>query len=133
MKPFSIRIISIVLLLSFGLSFVSLIKTSAQTESNPQSGIDLLQADDLGITVRFTLGRFQISKVELDGQQYDRIELADAGRIEDSGKPNLPLVAQMIGVPADANFQITILSSEREDLNGSYYIEPAGSYAAAVQ
>lgn len=127
------RSICIILLLSIGLSFISPMKTNAQSTSKPKAGVELLQADDLGMTVRFTLGEYQISKVELDGQQFDRIELTDSGRTGESGKPNLPLVAEMIGVPADANFQVTIVSSEREELNGSYYIEPAGSYTASSE
>jgi len=123
----------IFLLLSLSLSILSPIKSTAQTTSSTSPTVELMQADDLGMTLRFTLGKYQFSRVDLDGMQFDRIELENSGRLEDSGKPNLPLVAEMIGVPADASFQVTVLAQERKELPGSLYIEPAGSYAPSAE
>ena len=131
MRQAKLRRVSFILLFSFGLSFLFPFQSNAQSGMAVKPGIEMLQADDSGITLRFSLGDYQISKITLDGQVYDRIELADAGRIEESGKPNLPLMAEMIGVPADANFQVTVLSQQSEELPGTYFIEPAGSYASS--
>lgn len=97
-----------------------------------EPGIHLISEDETGLTLQITLGDYQIEKVTRDGSVFDQIE-TDGGKIGEPGKPNLPMLVANLGVLADVEFSIQVISQTQEAYSRKVLIEPAGSYKAAEE
>ncbi len=125
--------------LIYGLLILSLLlgsqvwKISAQNDSTGQEGFQLMSTRENGVTIEYRIGSYGFEKVELDGEIYDRIILAEANTFNDPAKPSLPLAATSIGVPIGAEFVLRIVEIQKETLPGTYWIEPSPSYVMGDQ
>lgn len=125
---FSIINFFLIIVLSMGLNIPGI--ADAHKNAPDRVGFQLLSEDDSGVTLQYTLESYQFTKIQRDGNIYDRIEMMNSGRLEEAGKASLPMVVASLGVPANGEFTLEILEVQAEPISGKFYIEPSGSYVA---
>jgi hypothetical protein len=84
----------------------------------------LKEETTLGTLVRFDIPGMYAQKVELDGTTFHRLAIPRHTALLDIGKPELPIVGQIIEIPKDVNFTLEIVQSKSRKLD-HYNVYPA--------
>ena len=77
-----------------------------------------------GTMVNFSMPGIFIYEVNVEGTFYHRLALPGKGTLTNIGKPELPIVGQLIEVPYDVNFKIEIVKSQFITIK-NYNVYPA--------
>jgi hypothetical protein len=77
-----------------------------------------------GITVRFDIPGLFIYEEKVDGVAYQHITIPSRAELTEVGKPELPIVGEIIEVPFDVGFSPEIIKAETVQLSG-YNVYPA--------
>jgi len=106
----------------------------AQSTNVLEKGFDLslLRSDETGVLFDLYISNYEIQRVEIDGEEYWQISMPESGTTSEPGKPELPSVSALIGLPPDAQFELNLISDEQEPLAGTYKIIP-GQRPAPIQ
>ena len=78
----------------------------------------------MGTTVRFDTAGLFIHEETVDGVAYHNLEIPSRAGLTDVGKPELPVVGEIIEVPFGVNFSPEIVKAETVELRG-YNVYPA--------
>ncbi len=95
-------------------------------ESLPAS-VTVLESSDQGILLEFSAPDFLLSTQSLEGKLGDLVKIAGADRTSEPGKPELPVVNTLLGVPAKVKIDLEIVEDQPEILPGRYVITPVPS------
>ena len=103
--------------------------TSSKALSVPLSpwitGIRLVQGDGSSVVFDLVTPEFQIDEITHEGKIYHQIKVPDYGYLTTSGSPELPFVAELIGIPHDVNVELRVLHDIAEPIEGKYRILPS--------
>jgi CheY-like chemotaxis protein len=88
-------------------------------------GVEVLAADESGITIALNTSGFEAEVVTVGGAEYERLYIADYvhGYTRRVGAPQLPLKGLLIDVPAGKAAELAVLNSAAEPYSG-YRIYP---------
>ncbi len=92
----------------------------AQTEL-----LRVLHSDESGLLLELLVPDYQIEALEIGGDTYDVLRLEGAGATSEPGKPQLPKIDALIGVPPDAEIRVLVHSAEASLLPGRYRLPPS--------
>ena len=59
-----------------------------------------------------------------DGISYDQPSIAACTLLSEVGKPELPVLAQLLGIPPEASFRLSVVDERVETLVGTYAVPP---------
>jgi hypothetical protein len=119
-------ILSLVLLCTFtGVMPAPAKPENAVSSPQVETQVKLLRSDESGLWLELSSDGYTFEQVELDGNAYERLVLADASYTQQAGMPQLPLVSALIGVPAQAEIKLKVISDETAPLPGNHRLPPA--------
>lgn len=87
-------------------------------EGSVDLAVRLLQSGEQGTTLEIEIGSFERTPVVIDGETYYSIMLGGESNLMRAGLPDLPNICRSLVIPDDAKMEVSVLSSEYEDLPG---------------
>ena len=93
-------------------------QVSASQKAIP--GYMVLDADEESLVIEFNAPVYDIVQVEYAGITYNQFEITGADYLSEPGKPRLPVLHALIGIPADAYVELRILADQYRVLPGPY-------------
>lgn len=76
----------------------------------------VLRSDNSETVISIEFPEIEIQDVETDGQRFQRIRMNRAGWLTETGKPELPVLARLVAVPAGASVEVSILGCDYSTL-----------------
>ena len=98
---------------------------NAAAQQEAGDGPRIVTADDQQLVFELTIPMPDVADVTLEGQTFQILSLPDFDLSDQAGHPQLPQRGVMIGIPAEGDISVSVLSSKVETLPGSYRIAPA--------
>lgn len=99
-------------------SIPSLAETITFDKNWADQGFNLIQNDNSGLEIIYSLHEFQIEDIVIDGRLMKNILAPGIFLPNDAGAPNLPGTGRFIAIPNGANVRITILEQRTELFTG---------------
>ncbi len=94
-----------------------------ETSSPERPALEVIRSNQSETIVRVTLAGFNSEERELDGVTYQTPGLPGHLNSLEPGKPQLPVIATLIGVPGSANISVSVVDSKQLTLPG-YNVYP---------
>jgi len=88
----------------------------------------LLDKTARGASLSLSVPTIDITQIEKDGSAFQLLEIAGGEMHGDTGAPALPVVSQLIAVPAGQTYQVEGITSDKIQLDGSYLPFPAQGF-----
>ena len=110
MKKTIVVLFSLMLLTSF-LSATPWVSFSSSTPSD--AIVEVEQSDASGITLNVTIPGMYVKTVTENGEEFQHIELTEFRNTNEIGKPQLPMISELIGIPNNQNIKASIISSQK--------------------
>lgn len=97
-----------------------------QEEENAGCRVVLVESTADRIVLDFWASDFQVAPVSgPEGEQYQLLKVPGCTLLDISEEPRLPLKAELLGIPPESEFQISVLEARTDALPGPYSIPPA--------
>lgn len=106
---------------------------SYSNQNNIDYSIHLLNANAETVVLEFRSPTYQLTQIEVGNQVLDQVILPELSVMGESGKPNLPVISTLIGLPPTARYELHILEDVSEEIPGRYNIAPAGTQVIGDQ
>lgn len=124
------------LLLTFILLFGAVVGAAAERIPVGSGGNDVTvtveQSTQDRIVVRFDVGEFDKSPIDVNGETYFSIGCGKEGILLNAGEPAVPHVCRSVIIPDDADMQINVLSSRYVDFPGTPVVPSKGNLLRTV-
>ncbi|MDD3534808.1 MAG: C25 family cysteine peptidase [Candidatus Cloacimonetes bacterium] len=78
----------------------------------------ILQRDSQGMKIQFHLPEYRLSELQAAGKSFQKIELAEAHYLAETGLPELPLFNTYIAIPAQGGISLEVQNSQMSVLSG---------------
>ncbi len=91
-------------------------RVSTTSGDSSLAGARVLVSDDRGITLQFSAPTYQVENLSLNGQNFQKLVIPNAELSGDIGKPQLPVVSILLGVPAGAQFDLQVVQDDSRSL-----------------
>lgn len=122
-------------------SLVILVSSAANVPgigASENYGLRLLSSDENGVTLELLTPQVPLEEVLFEGEggverSYQRIALSGAEVSSQAGKPQLPVVTALLGVPPDADIELRVLADESIQLAERVNLLPAPSPAPSSE
>jgi hypothetical protein len=85
--------------------------------------IETITSSPKEFSFKVKLNGFYADKIEIDKMLYDKIYFADFQTLDSIGLPALPVITELIGIPQNSTFQVSITDTVWVSLN-AYMILP---------
>ncbi|RKX24071.1 MAG: hypothetical protein DRP45_09015, partial [Candidatus Zixiibacteriota bacterium] len=108
-------LLMITILVLFAATFVSAERVELGMVPGDANAI-VLESDDSRTVVRFEVGAFEQSAVDINGNTYYEISCNKEHVLLNAKEPSLPRLCRSIIIPDDAHMKIAVLSSEYVDI-----------------
>ena len=97
-------------------------------------GVEVLAADESGMTLALNTSGFEAEVVTVDGQEFERLHIADYvhGYTSRVGAPQLPLKGLLIDVPEGKAARLSVIKNSAEPFEG-YHIYPVPQAVSDTQ
>ena len=94
------------------------------TSDNPElPQVVIEEQNDTKIILNISISGMYVSGYMEDGKTFQRLELIEDRTTKEIGKPELPMLSELIGIPANKLVNVTILKKETTKLN-NYLVYP---------
>jgi hypothetical protein len=120
MKYIYLLILSILLLFSFSTAY----SISTTANNNNTDVYQVLESTPQYTRVKIIPAGIQVTPLEHNGTNYQRIALSGFGGSREEGKPEVPQSIKLIGISPQGSFQVNILSMIEEEFS-NYLLYPA--------
>ncbi|HNY59041.1 MAG TPA: C25 family cysteine peptidase [Bacteroidales bacterium] len=113
-------------ILAILLSFISFSQKSwvpLTSEQPLQSNIAILSSDRSGLLLEVTIPGMFSEVITHEEMTFQRITLDDNRTTKEVGRPELPMLHKLIGIPGNQKIRVSVLSMETKKLQG-YFIYP---------
>ena len=120
------RIVKVVFVIAFllGLAYPGQ-ADFASDEQLQEPDIRIISSSSEQIVIEVSVPDYQIKQVVIDDQTYDRVYVPGHSQTTEVGKPQVPVIGTLLGIPLTGDFSLEILSIESEVLKGRYMLAPA--------
>ncbi|MCD6112862.1 MAG: hypothetical protein J7J86_06305, partial [Bacteroidales bacterium] len=119
MKKFTIGIL---LLLIVTTSFAQK-KWVSFNNQKQQPRVIVQEQNQSHLILNINISGVYMSNINVKGLKYQKLELTEGISTNDIGKPELPMINELIGIPADKKVKINILESKKSSLK-NYLVYP---------
>ncbi len=117
------KVVFIVALL-LGMAFPGQADFSAEGRAQ-EPEIRIISSSPERIVIEMSVPDYQIEQVMIDNHVYDRVVVPGYSQSDEVGKPQVPVLGTLLGIPPMGEFSLEILSVESKMLKGSYELVPA--------
>ncbi len=108
-----------------------------QTKIYAVQDLKILDSSDRGLTIEFSPTINRLDTIQMNGESYLKIDLANASYVGNSGEPMIPVRVMNVGIPLESEVNISILSVESKEITGKLLPAPKtdsiGSYNFSAQ
>ena len=120
------RIVKVVFVIAFllGLAYPGQ-ADFASDEQLQEPDIRIISSSSEQIVIEVSVPDYQIKQVVIDDQTYDRVYVPGHSQTTEVGKPQVPVIGTLLGIPLTGDFNLEILSIESEVLKDRYLLAPA--------
>lgn len=87
-------------------------------EARLGSGIEVLESDDTGVTLRVEIDTLVTAPVELGGRVFHSVQFRDFLTTQEEGLPQLPYTSALLGVPFGRTARLRVISNETAIMPG---------------
>jgi len=125
--------ISVVLTILLSLTMVAMADQHYKVGTiEEDSRVTIEQANDFRSVIRFEIGGFTSEAVEINGEEYYKIECANEGMLHNTGEPALPKLHRSIIIPDNAKMRVNVLSAEFHDFPSMPVIPSKGHFERTI-
>jgi len=96
-----------------------------QLENQIETGFRLVSSDSKGVILEYFSPGYQLEEITLNGSPYQQFSFPDSEFSSEPGKPQVPQVSTLIGVPPGARLELHILQDDVKSLPGRFNLPPA--------
>lgn len=114
-----------ILLVLFSVLAATTVGAAGQPDAGTPAGVRVIYSGEAGMVLEMTTPAYQTGRVSLGGVAYDRVTIPGAEDASEPGEPQVPVLSALLGVPAEAELQIEIISDRKTRLPGRYRLPPA--------
>ena len=119
------RIATFLSMIAFMLSAPFSSRVSMEFNNSLPAVTRLLSSDNSGITLQFSAPNYSLESVAQAGQDFQKLVVPNAEISTDVGKPQLPVVSALVGVPAGVQVDLLILQDDAQSLSLDFSLPPA--------
>ncbi len=87
---------------------------NAQSGLSPSPTPIVVDANERGLTLEWTLPAFRLSQLEVDGEVYSQLQISSLIASSPPGFPELPQYSRFIGLPPTGQAELRVVEIERE-------------------
>ncbi len=95
--------------------------------------LSLVYSEGGKIILKLDVPFYQISQEEISGEFYERISIPRVAYSDEAGKPQLPVVSALIGIPASGEAALDIVQVNTRQISGRHVILPAPTPVGPVE
>ncbi|UCG16456.1 MAG: hypothetical protein JSV19_00145, partial [Phycisphaerales bacterium] len=95
---------------------VTAVAPPAATAAGAAVNVQVLQDTGDRIVIRYQVGDYTISPVDIGGYKYAQISLENEPLIKERGSPELPRVCRSIIIPDDAKMAVEVVQSDYQEI-----------------
>jgi uncharacterized membrane protein len=106
--------------------------TAPMVSAKSASRIQVIESDQTGITLQLDTPAYEIDSLALPIGSFDQISIPASEWMAEPGKPRLPMVSALIGIPPNAQVTVRILFDQPVILQGSFSLAPAPEPAPLI-
>ncbi|MCK5126268.1 MAG: VCBS repeat-containing protein [candidate division Zixibacteria bacterium] len=118
-------LMALILAILMGTSaFAAQVWQSFDGSQDPQKPeVNILSSSSSEVIVQFDLSGFLSEDITESGNVYQFLDLTGYSMTRDIGKPQLPLITELVGVPGDANISVSVVDFTEVSFTG-YLVYP---------
>jgi len=126
---------SLIPILALTLLLLCPLSGQAQPESTvpPGAGLHLLHSDANGVVLELTTPAYDLTAETLpavrpahhDAGPFQRLTIPGYDVTQEAGRPQVPVMNTLLGVPPDARIELRILADDAAPLAGRFRLRPA--------
>ena len=109
-------------LLCFGIAQAEWISTGASGPRAPE--VDLISSNPSSTVLDVTVYGFYVERVQEAGTVYHQLSFGDNAALREVGKPELPIITRLLGIPDRSDLRVSYQILETQTLTG-YTVWPA--------
>lgn len=94
-----------------------------ETDIPTQPNVVVLEQTPDQVVLDITVPGMFVTEVQHDGKSFQRLELTDGRTTKDVGRPELPMMSEVIGIPGTALVKMTVLETTTEKFQ-DYLVYP---------
>ncbi|MFQ5707919.1 MAG: type IX secretion system sortase PorU [bacterium] len=102
---------------TLGLCLMTTWFDNANSQPGVEKPVQIVSSDARGVTLTFTLQKWTLDRIEVDRQEFVKVDFFDAGFTEKAGYPQIPYHVAVLGIPDGASIQYQIIESDYEILD----------------
>ena len=103
--------------------------TGTISSITPNPALQLVQSDDTGIVLDLSVPDYSQVVSVMDSGIPQRLSSPGFQFTSEAGKPQMPVISTLVGVPPDASLELRLIVDDVQPLPGSYRVTPAPSPA----
>src|SRR5262245_10577287 len=94
------------------LALVTGVDMTAHALAQAKPGLTVVQSNAKQLTLELNLPELNIEPSELGGGTYSDVSIPEWGYINQPGKPRLPILGTLVGIPQGAQVRIRVLEDQ---------------------
>ncbi len=94
------------------LLIVSFLLAEVITINNRDFGVEVLSSNDSQILIEYSFGEFERESVQIEGESYYHLFLANESSAYEKGSPSLPKITRSIIIPDQARMEAKVIDSK---------------------
>ena len=106
---------------------------NASARPNLNDGYTIIASNSAGLILEFSSPEYLISRIELEGRVFERIDIPGAEYRSEAGRLRLPVQSALIALPPYADLELEILSDRTQEIPGNFPPIPALSPQPLVE
>jgi hypothetical protein len=114
---------SLAVIMIFPASYYGGIRTTLST--SPAPILRLVQSSGIGVTLDLIIPDYRPVATVLTSGFYHRLSLPGFQFTSEAGKPQMPVISTLVGVPPDAKLELRLLADDAQTVHGSFEVPPA--------
>lgn len=111
--------------LAIQVGMLTLFSPRATVADTPSTPIRLVSSDQASVVIAFTLPDYVLNEISIEGQTFTQVEVADLALSAQAGKPQLPQISTLIGLPPTGMPELQVIEIEQAHIPLDYPICPA--------
>jgi hypothetical protein len=97
---------------------------SISQESTAATG-RLIESNGQDIVIEFSAPDYDLEQENIEGVVYQKLVIAGTTAAMEAGWPELPVLGVLLGIPAEADYQLEIVADESQTLSDEFNLLPA--------
>jgi len=96
--------------------------TQSITPGKPSA--EVLKSDDFETIIKFTIPGIEVKDIIEGTETFQSLRFPDYYTTLEVGKPQLPVISELVGIPPSSNFKVSVIDSTVITLEEKYNVYP---------